>query len=132
MCLRLIAETDARSVGDSQPSYLKCECSGSTNVLNFKLCMRRTCVETSVHVAHLILFCNFLYISQNTHKQNLFLHLNSLALPTYNPAAVLRITVRLLRENTFLAVFVYAAHATQAIAFEWKPGFSLCKFSSVY
>jgi len=22
----------------------------------------------------------------------------------------------------FLAVFVYAAHATQAIAFEWKPG----------
>ena len=25
----------------------------------------------------------------------------------------------------FLAVFVYATHATQAIAFEWKPGFSL-------
>jgi len=24
----------------------------------------------------------------------------------------------------FLAVFVYATHATQAIAFEWKPGFS--------
>jgi len=23
-----------------------------------------------------------------------------------------------------LAVFVYATHATQAIAFEWKPGFS--------
>jgi len=23
----------------------------------------------------------------------------------------------------FLAVFVYATHATQAIAFEWKPGF---------
>jgi len=22
----------------------------------------------------------------------------------------------------FLAVFVYATHATQAIAFEWKPG----------
>jgi len=26
----------------------------------------------------------------------------------------------------FLAVFVYATHATQAIAFEWKPGFSQC------
>jgi len=24
----------------------------------------------------------------------------------------------------FLAVFVYVTHATQAIAFEWKPGFS--------
>jgi len=24
----------------------------------------------------------------------------------------------------FLAVFVYATHATQAIAFEWKSGFS--------
>ena len=24
----------------------------------------------------------------------------------------------------FLAVYVYATHATQAIAFEWKPGFS--------
>ena len=23
---------------------------------------------------------------------------------------------------TFFAVFVYATHATQAIAFEWKPG----------
>ena len=26
----------------------------------------------------------------------------------------------------FLAVFVYATHATQAIAFEWKPGLKLC------
>jgi len=26
----------------------------------------------------------------------------------------------------FLAVFVYAAHATQAIAFEWKPGLKFC------
>ena len=25
----------------------------------------------------------------------------------------------------FLAVFVYATHATQAIAFEWKPGLSV-------
>jgi len=25
----------------------------------------------------------------------------------------------------FLVVFVYATHATQAIAFEWKPGFTL-------
>jgi len=33
--------------------------------------------------------------------------------------------LRLLREIAFLAVFVYATHATQAIAFEWKPGFSV-------
>jgi len=26
----------------------------------------------------------------------------------------------------FLAVFVYATHVTQAIAFEWKPGFTQC------
>jgi len=25
----------------------------------------------------------------------------------------------------FLAVFVYATQATQAIAFEWKPGFTV-------
>jgi len=24
----------------------------------------------------------------------------------------------------FLAIFVYVMHATQAIAFEWKPGFT--------
>ena len=29
----------------------------------------------------------------------------------------------------FLAVFVYATHATQAIAFEWKPGFILVSSS---
>jgi len=29
----------------------------------------------------------------------------------------------------FLAVFVYATHATQAIAFECKPGFSLAEIS---
>jgi len=28
----------------------------------------------------------------------------------------------------FLAVFVYATYATQAIAFEWKPGFSRHNF----
>ena len=28
----------------------------------------------------------------------------------------------------FLAVFVYATHATQAIAFEWKPGVTTCVF----
>jgi len=28
----------------------------------------------------------------------------------------------------FLAVFVYATHATQAIAFEWKPVFNRDKF----
>ena len=27
----------------------------------------------------------------------------------------------------FLVVFVYATHATQAIAFEWKPGFTRVK-----
>jgi len=27
-------------------------------------------------------------------------------------------------DRAFLAVFVYATHATQAIAFEWKPGFT--------
>ena len=32
----------------------------------------------------------------------------------------------------FLAVFVYATHATQAIAFEWKPGFRLCIASCMY
>jgi len=30
----------------------------------------------------------------------------------------------LLQALAFLAVFVYATHATQAIAFEWKPGLS--------
>jgi len=30
-----------------------------------------------------------------------------------------------LQALAFLAVFVYATHATQAIAFEWKPGFIL-------
>jgi len=28
----------------------------------------------------------------------------------------------------FLAVFVYATHATQAIAFEWKPGLTVVQF----
>jgi len=35
----------------------------------------------------------------------------------------------------FLAVFVYATHTThgtQAIAFEWKPGFTLQYFSPPY
>ena len=32
----------------------------------------------------------------------------------------------------FLAVFVYATHATQAIAFEWKPGFTLLRTSLSY
>jgi len=31
----------------------------------------------------------------------------------------------------FLAVFVYATHATQAIAFEWKPGISRLKALAV-
>jgi len=31
----------------------------------------------------------------------------------------------------FLAVFVYATHATQAIAFEWKPGFTLQNYRPV-
>jgi len=32
----------------------------------------------------------------------------------------------------FLAVFVYATHATQAIAFEWKPGLTLTVDVGVY
>jgi len=32
--------------------------------------------------------------------------------------------LRLLRE---IAFFVYATHATQAIAFEWKPGLNGCE-----
>ena len=31
----------------------------------------------------------------------------------------------------FLAVFVYATHATPAIAFEWKPGFNRVRRASV-
>ena len=31
----------------------------------------------------------------------------------------------------FLAVFVYATHATQAIAFEWKPGFTRCIYYAI-
>ena len=30
----------------------------------------------------------------------------------------------------FLTVFVYATHVTQAIAFEWKPGFTLTIFNA--
>jgi len=44
-------------------------------------------------------------------------------LPLLRPSIPIGWRLRLLREIfTFLAVFVYA---TQAIAFEWKPGFSL-------
>ena len=32
--------------------------------------------------------------------------------------------VKIAQSLAFLAVFVYATHATQAIAFDWKPGFS--------
>jgi len=31
----------------------------------------------------------------------------------------------------YLAVFVYATHATQAIAFEWKPGLTLTQYLSI-
>jgi len=31
------------------------------------------------------------------------------------------------QEIAFLAVFVYATHATQAIAFEWKLGLSIIR-----
>jgi len=31
----------------------------------------------------------------------------------------------------FLAVFVYATHATQAIAFEWKPGLRRTRLDDV-
>ena len=42
-------------------------------------------------------------------------------LPLLRPSIPIGWRLRLLREN--LSVFVYATHATQAIAFEWKPGF---------
>ena len=46
-------------------------------------------------------------------------------LPLLRPSIPIGWRLRLLREmRAFLAVFVYATHATQAIAFEWKPGFS--------
>ena len=32
--------------------------------------------------------------------------------------------VSCVKSLAFLAVFVYATHATKAILFEWKPGFS--------
>jgi len=32
----------------------------------------------------------------------------------------------------FLAVFVYATHETQAIAFEWKPGLSMSYVEADY
>jgi len=43
-------------------------------------------------------------------------------LPLLRPSIAIGWRLRLLREIT---VFVYATHKTQAIAFEWKPGFSL-------
>jgi len=39
-------------------------------------------------------------------------------LPLLRPSIPIGWRLRLLREN-------YATHATQAIAFEWKPGFTL-------
>jgi len=48
-------------------------------------------------------------------------------LPLLRPSIPIGWRFRLLREIlptqalAFLAVFVYATHATQAIAFEWKP-----------
>jgi len=42
-------------------------------------------------------------------------------LPLLRPS-IIGWRLRLLLENAFLAVFVYATHATQAIAFGWKPG----------
>jgi len=48
-------------------------------------------------------------------------------LPLLRPSISIGWRLRLLREKAlaFLAVFVYATHATQAIAFEWKPGLTL-------
>ena len=47
-------------------------------------------------------------------------------LPLLRPSIPIGWRLRLLREAlAFLAVFVYATHATQAIVFEWKPGFRL-------
>jgi len=47
-------------------------------------------------------------------------------LPLLRPSIPIGWRLRLLRETlAFLAVFVYATHATQTIAFEWKPAFIL-------
>jgi len=50
-------------------------------------------------------------------------------LPLLRPSIPIGWRLRLLREMTtqalaFFAVFVFLTHATQAIAFEWKPGFT--------
>ena len=42
-------------------------------------------------------------------------------MPLLRPSIPTGWRLRLLR--AFVAVFVYATHAMQAIAFEWKPGF---------
>ena len=48
-------------------------------------------------------------------------------MPLLRPNTPIGWRLRLLREAlAFLAVFVYATHATQAIAFEWKPGLRKC------
>ena len=44
-------------------------------------------------------------------------------LPLLRPSIHIGWRLRLLRALAFLAVSVYATHATQAIAFGWKPGF---------
>jgi len=59
--------------------------------------------------------------------QSLALASSQSRLPLLRPSIPIVWRLRLLRE---LAVFVYATHATQAIAFEWKPGFTLCQFMS--
>jgi len=56
-------------------------------------------------------------------------------LPLLRPSIPIGWRLRLLRkiftqQTRFFAVFVYATHATQAIAFEWKPGLKR-SFSSV-
>jgi len=38
--------------------------------------------------------------------------------------SIICLQTRVGKNHDFLEVFVYATHATQAIAFEWKPGFT--------
>jgi len=66
-------------------------------------------------------------VNENRKTQALALASSQSWLPLLRPGIPIGWRLRLLRELptqalAFLAVFVYATHATQAIAFEWKPG----------
>ena len=60
-----------------------------------------------------------------THSVLYIIPLRSCARLAAFACAVLSLVSIQMQSLAFLAVFVYATHATQAIAFEWKPGFSV-------